>query len=107
MRTAAWTNDIADPSQIASYFAFYPNIHSLHSQWHDTKVDELYTKSQQETEQKARAAQYKEIQERYSDAAPIVFLYETPYPVAFRKNVKGFVQLPLGNNLFEAATVER
>ena len=107
MRTAAWTNDIADPSQITSYFAFYPNIHSLHSQWQDTKVDDLYTKSQQETEPKARAAQYKEIQERYSDAAPILFLYETPYPVAFRKNVKGFVQLPLGNNLFEAVTVER
>ncbi len=35
-------------------------------------------------------------------AAPIVFLYETPYPVAFRKNVKGFVQIPLGNNLFAA-----
>lgn len=107
MRTAAWTNDIADPSQITSYFAYYPNIHSLHSQWQDAKVDALYTKSQEETEPKARAAQYKEIQDRYAEAAPIVFLYETPYPVTFRKSVKGFVQLPLGNNMFEAAYVEK
>ena len=56
---------------------------------------------------KARAEQYKEIQQRYNEAAPIVYLYETPYPVAFRKNAKGFVQIPLGNNLFEAAYVEK
>jgi len=40
-------------------------------------------------------------------AAPIIYLYETPYPVAFRKNAKGFIQIPLGNNLFEAAYVEK
>ena len=107
MRTAAWTNDIADPSEITSYFAYYPNIHSLHSQWQDAKVDALFTQSQQEIDPKARAAQYKEIQERYAEAAPILFLYETPYPVAFRKSVKGFEQLPLGNNIFEGAYVER
>ena len=29
-----------------------------------------------------------------------MFLYETPYPVALPKRVKGFVQIPLGNNIF-------
>ena len=107
MRTAAWTNDIADPSQIASYFAYYPNIHALHSQWQDAKVDALYTQSQEEIDPAKRAAQYKELQQRYAEAAPILFLYETPYPVAFRKAAKGFVQLPLGNNLFEGAYVDK
>ncbi|WP_460450227.1 ABC transporter substrate-binding protein [Alsobacter sp. SYSU BS001988] len=107
MRTSAWTNDISDPSQITSYFAYWPNIHSLHSNWQDKRVDELFEKSQQEIDPKARAEQYKEIQQRYNEAAPIVYLYETPYPVAFRKNAKGFVQIPLGNNLFEAAYVEK
>jgi peptide/nickel transport system substrate-binding protein len=37
----------------------------------------------------------------------VVFLYETPYPVAFRKNAQGFVQIPLGNNLFEGAFVDK
>ena len=106
MRTSAWTNDISDPSEIASYFAYYPNIHALHSQWQDARCDELYTKSQEETDLKARAAEYKEMQDRYAASAPIVFLYETPYPVAFRKNAKGFVQIPLGNNIFESAYIE-
>jgi peptide/nickel transport system substrate-binding protein len=106
-RTAAWTDDIADASEITSYFAYYPNIHSLHSGFQDNQIDALFDKSQEETDPKARAGEYKEIQERYNAAAPIVYLYETPYPVAFRKNAKGFVQIPLGNNLFEKAYVER
>ncbi len=107
MRTSLWTNDISDPSQVTSYAAYYPNIHSQHSQWRDERVDALFVKSQQETDPAARAAQYKEIQDRYCAAAPIVFLYETPYPVAFRKQAQGFVQIPLGNNLFEAAFVDK
>ena len=70
-------------------------------------MDELFVKSQQEIDPAARAAEYKEIQDRYCAAAPVVFLYETPYPVAFRKQAQGFVQIPLGNNLFEGASVEK
>ena len=70
-------------------------------------MDELFVKSQQETDPTARAAQYREIQERFCAAPPVVFLYETPYPVAFRKRAQGFVQIPLGNNLFEAAFVDK
>ena len=105
-RTSQWTDDIADASEITSYFAYYPNIHALHSGFQDKQIDALFEKSQQETDAKSRAAEYKEIQDRYNAAAPIVYLYETPYPVAFRKNAKGFVQIPLGNNLFEKAYVE-
>ena len=107
MRTGGWTNDIADPGEITTYFAYYPNIKSLHSGWQDKKVDELYLKSQEEVDLTKRTAQYKEIQEIYSAAAPIIFLFETPYPVAFRKNVSGFVQIPLGNNMFERAYVSK
>ena len=105
-RTSTWTDDIADASEITSYFAYYPNIHSLHSSFQDKQIDALFEKSQEEADTKTRAAEYKEIQSRYNAAAPIVYLYETPYPVAFRKNAKGFVQIPLGNNLFEKAYVE-
>ncbi len=107
IRTAAWTDDIADPSEITSYFAYFPNIASLHSGWQDPRVDELYIASQKEIDPAKRTAQYKEIQDTYNAAAPIVYLYETPYPVAFRAKVKGFVQIPLGNNIFEMASVEK
>ena len=107
MRTAAWTNDISDPSEITSYFAYFPNIHSLHSSWQDKSVDSLFEKSQQEIDPAKRADEYKQIQDIYNAAAPIIYLYETPYPVAFRKQAKGFVQIPLGNNIFEAAYIEK
>ncbi len=54
-----------------------------------------------------RADQYKQIQDIYMKAAPILFLYQSPYPVALRKNVKGFVQIPLGNNIFSGAYIEK
>ena len=107
MRTAAWTNDISDPGQITSYFAYFPNIASLHSGWDNARLNELFLASQGEIDVEKRRAMYKEIQEIYLTSGPIVPLYETPYPVAFRKNVTGFVQIPLGNNLFEGVSVNK
>jgi len=107
MRTSLWTDDIADPSEITSYFAYFPNIESLHGGWQDKTVDKLYEDGQKEANAQKRADMYKTIQKTYLDAAPILFLYESPYPVALRKNVKGFVQIPLGNNIFSGAYVEK
>ncbi|ACO47988.1 ABC transporter substrate-binding protein [Deinococcus deserti] len=107
MRTAAWTNDINDPSQITSYFAIYDNIQSLYTGYKSAEIDRLFAQSQQETNPARRASQYNQIQGIYMKAAPIVFLYETPYPVALSKNVKGFVQIPLGNNIFAATSLEK
>jgi peptide/nickel transport system substrate-binding protein len=107
MRVAAWTDDIADPSEITSYFAYFPNIESLHGGWEDKKVDALFEASQKEVDKTKRAEMYKEIQQTYIESAPIMFLYESPYPVALRKQVKGFNQIPLGNNIFSGAYVEK
>ena len=50
---------------------------------------------------------YKQIQEIYMKSAPIVFLYQSPYPVGLRKTVQGFVQIPLGNNVFLRTHMEK
>jgi len=106
MRASLWTDDIADPSEITSYFAHFPNIQSLHSGYQDKTIDSLFEASQKESDKAKRADQYKQIQDIYMKAAPILFLYQSPYPVALRKNVKGFVQIPLGNNIFAGAYKE-
>lgn len=106
MRVSAWTDDINDPSEITSYFAYYPNIESLHGGWQDKSVDELFVKSQTEMDAEKRAGMYATIQNTYIESAPIFFLYESPYSVALRKNVKGFNQIPLGNNIFAGAYLE-
>lgn len=107
MRVSPWTDDINDPSEITSYFAYFPLIQSLHGGYEDKRLNELFEKSQQEMDKDKRAGMYKEIQDIYMQAAPIVFLYQSAYPVALRKNVKGFVQIPLGNNIFSGAYLEK
>jgi peptide/nickel transport system substrate-binding protein len=107
MRNSAWTNDINDPSQITSYMAYYPLIESLHSGWNVEEVNNLYEASQKELDPQKRAEQYARIQEVHVGDAPVVYLYETPYPVALQANVKGFNQIPLGNNIFAGTYIEK
>jgi len=107
MRTGNWTNDINDPNEITSYFADYTNIENQHSGWDSKEADALFAASQSEADPVKRADQYAKIQAIYMQAAPIFFLYEVPYPVALGKNVSGFYQTPLGNNVFVRATVSR
>ncbi len=106
MRNALWTDDIADPSEIASYIIYSPTVDSVHSGWKDTRADELFLASQQEIDPAKRRAEYKEMQDIYKAAAPMIFLYESPYPVAFAKKAHGFLQIPLGNNFFDEVYVE-
>ena len=107
LRASLWTNDINDPNEITSLLAYYPTRQAGRSGWQDKRVDELFEMSQVELDPAKRAAEYKELQDRYAEAAPIVFAMEVPYPVAVRKVVKGFVQIPLGNNLFVETHVEK
>jgi peptide/nickel transport system substrate-binding protein len=100
MRTSLWTNDINDPSEITNIFAYYQTRQNNRSGWDDPRIDELFTQSQAELDPAKRAAEYKEIQQRYNEAAPIVFAFEVPYPIAMSKKVHDFVQIPLGNNIF-------
>ena len=107
MRTGGWTNDIADPSQISSYYAYSPTIDAVHSGWKSDEVDELFEASQQEMDLGKRAAQFARIQEIFNASGPTIPTYETPYPVALRDVVHGFHQIPLGNNVFREVWLDK
>ena len=107
MRMGAWTDDIADPNERASYFVYSPNIQALHSGWKNDEADKLFDDSQKEMDPAKRAEMYARMQEIYNATGPIVPLYETPYPVTLSKKVHGFLQIPLGNNFFGAAWKEK
>jgi peptide/nickel transport system substrate-binding protein len=107
MRLAIWTDDIADPNEIASYFVYSKNIEALHSGWRNDEADALFEASQKELDPKKRAEQYAKIQDIYNATGPIAPLFETPYPVALKPSVKGFLQIPLGNNLFAETHIEK
>jgi peptide/nickel transport system substrate-binding protein len=106
MRTALWTNDLNDPSQMTSYFAYYPTVQSNFSGFRDEGLEKLFLQSQSEIDPKKRAEQYRQIQEIYIEAAPLLFLLEVPYTVALRKGVTDFVQIPLGNYILSGVHLE-
>ncbi|AZI44883.1 ABC transporter substrate-binding protein (plasmid) [Deinococcus psychrotolerans] len=107
MNTGGWTDDLADPSEVTGYFATKGETDAAHTGFSDPTIEKLFPQSQREIDKTKRAAIYKQIQTIYSNAAPIIFLYETPYPVALAKNVKGFYQIPLGYNVFEKTSIEK
>jgi peptide/nickel transport system substrate-binding protein len=106
MRTALFTNDLNDPSQITSFMAYFPSYESNRSGFRNAELEDLFVKSQSEMDIEKRGALYRRIQEIYIDAAPMVFLLEVPYPVALAKKVKDFVQIPLGNYIFAGVHLE-
>ena len=107
IRTAYWTNDIADPNEITSYFAYYPTVQSQYSGWKNDAVDKLFEQSQVELDATKRSAQYNQMQHIFVAAAPMFFLYESPFAAATRDDVKGFRQSPLGNDMFAEAYIEK
>ena len=84
-----WTDDIADPNEITSYFVYSPTIDALHTGWKNEEADKLFEASQKEIDAGKRAEQYAKIQEIYNADGPIVPLYETPYPVALQQEGAG------------------
>ena len=76
LETSLWTNDINDPNEITSYFMIPETSDSNHTGFDDKQIETLFTASQSETDPAKRAEQYKQIQQKYAAAAPIVFLLE-------------------------------
>ncbi|MGH7154712.1 MAG: ABC transporter substrate-binding protein [Acetobacteraceae bacterium] len=99
MRTQLWTNDINDPNEMTGRMAYAPVIHADYDYWNNDKINQLFVASQSETDKARRSELYKQIQEIYVAEAPMIFLVEVPYPVALSKQVHGFYQIPLGNNI--------
>ncbi len=63
------------PPEAGASAAYYPHIESRHTGWQDKHSDELYVASEPEPDPQKPAAQYKEMQEIFSAAAPMLFLY--------------------------------
>ncbi|HEY4164445.1 MAG TPA: ABC transporter substrate-binding protein, partial [Dongiaceae bacterium] len=70
IQTGYWTDDIADPSEITSYFAYYPTTESQHSSYNDPTIQKLYVDGQKEIDKEKRIAMYAQLQDIYIKAAP-------------------------------------
>lgn len=107
IHTFGWVNDINDPAQITGWLGYYPQRQAVGTGWNDPRFNELFEASSIEIDPEKRAQQYREMQEIYAEAAPLLFLFETPFAVALARNLHGYVQTPLGNNEFAEAWIDR
>jgi peptide/nickel transport system substrate-binding protein len=106
IRITGWTNDIPDPSQLASYALGFTESQSYHSGYQSAEMDGLLAKGLREVNPEKRRQVYYEIQELALRDSPLIILYYAPYTIALNKKVKGFVQLATGPWIFKSVTVE-
>ncbi|ERP94435.1 peptide ABC transporter substrate-binding protein [Labrenzia sp. C1B10] len=107
IHTYGWVDDVSDPSQVTGWLGYFPTREAVGTGWNNAEFNALYEASSTEMDPEKRADQYRNMQELYADAAPLLFMYETPFAVAVSGKVSGYVQTPLGANIFEKASMER
>lgn len=107
IHTYGWENDVNDPSQVAGWLGYHPTRKAVGTDWNNAEFNTLFEASSVEIDPAKRAAQYAKMQDIYAEAAPLLFMYEPPFAVAVSGAVKGYVQTPLRNNIFEGASVSR
>ncbi|KZL22607.1 ABC transporter substrate-binding protein [Pseudovibrio sp. Ad37] len=107
IHTYGWVNDVNDPAQVAGWLGYYPTRKAVGTGWNNAEFNSLFEASNTEIDPEKRSEQYKRMQEIYADAAPLLFLYETPFAVALSANVNGYLQTPLGNNEFSSAWIAK
>ncbi|SDQ23530.1 ABC transporter substrate-binding protein [Pseudovibrio sp. Tun.PSC04-5.I4] len=107
IHTYGWVNDVNDPAQVAGWLGYYPTRKAVGTGWNNAEFNTLFEASNTEIDPEKRSEQYKSMQDIYADAAPLLFLYETPFAVALSSNVNGYLQTPLGNNEFSSAWIAK
>ena len=101
------TSDTIDPDQLVGFTAVNPErANAFHTQWHDDRVNELYTLERRTLDGPERGAQFKEIEARVHEAAPFIFLYHAQAAYASRSNIEGFAVLPTSNYRLEDVVVK-
>lgn len=107
IHTYGWVNDVNDPSQVVSWLGYTPTANAVGTGWKNDEFNALFEASATEIDPEKRAGQYARMQELYAEEAPLLFMYETPFAVAVSAKVDGYIQTPLGNNVFDEVSISR
>jgi len=105
MNIGGWTNDVPDPSELASYEFDYVTAKSYWTGYQSNAIIALLKQGEREIDTAKRRQIYYRMQEMAIADAPLIWLYYAPYTDALNKNVKGFVQLTTGPWIFTNVTV--
>ena len=105
IHTYGWVNDVGDPGQVTGWLGYTPTANAVGTGWSNDEFNTIYEASSSEIDPEARRQQYARMQEIYAESAPLLFMYETPFAVAVSASVDGYVQTPLGNNVFDSVSL--
>jgi peptide/nickel transport system substrate-binding protein len=100
-----WTNDIPDPSQLATYELGFNESQSYRTGYHTKEMDDLLARGLRETDAGKRREIYYQVQDLALRESPLIWLYYAPYTIALSKKMKGFVQMATGPWIFKNVTV--
>lgn len=97
-----WSSDMIDPAQVVNRFVIYNDAtRGYYTQWKNDEAIKLALDATKELDENKRREMYYKIQEIHTEGASLITLVYRGNPVAMDKNIKGFVQIPLGNYRFE------
>jgi dipeptide transport system substrate-binding protein len=89
-------------------FCINENYDCWHLGWNgpqQEKAEALVREAGATNDEALRLKDYQEAQKIFADEALIIPVCIVPTTVAMRSNVKGFIQSPLGNYLFNSLTL--
>lgn len=102
---SGWTNDVPDPSELASYEFDFVTAKSYHTGYQSAAMTALIKQGEREMDAGKRRQIYYKMQDLAIADAPLIWLYYAPYTDAINKNMHGFAQLATGPWIFTNVTV--
>lgn len=91
----SWSDDIADPSQLADYWFDYDSSQAFFTGYKNEEASNIFEESQVETDDSAREDLYHQLQEIFYDDVVAINLYHQEITVAMSDSIQGYVETPL------------
>jgi peptide/nickel transport system substrate-binding protein len=101
-----WTLDTNDPAGISDYWWIYEQADAYMSGYKNPRLTEINQLAKTEMDPEIRGSYFKEMQQTFYDDVVAIPIYWKGIPVAYKDNVKNYVQLPYRWYRFKYCTIE-
>ncbi len=101
MLFGSWSDDIADPSQLGSYWWDYDASQCFFTGYQNEDAQKIFEQSQYELDDSAREDLYFQLQKIFYDDVVAINMYHADATVALSDSIQGYVQTPLYSYRFD------
>jgi peptide/nickel transport system substrate-binding protein len=101
-----WTGDNGDPDNFVCYFFCEPGA-STEGFYSNQKLADLLLEAQKLTDQKKRAALYRQAEAMINEDVARIFIANNQPPLPFSKKVKGYVPNPTNSEFYNTVTLDK